>query len=343
MTRLSLIGLTPGDIADAISPSGYGTSEARTVATAFYRKRISSTDEIKGISGRLKRELKEIFVEGLTPPVASALSDDGSIKYLFGRPDGNGYEAVYIPDGKRHTVCVSTQSGCRMGCPFCATGQMGFRGNLSAGEIMNQVLSIPQTHSVTHVVFMGMGEPLDNIAEVIKACRILTADWGMALSCRNVTVSTVGISGAVSDFLEESDCNLTLSLFSPFPEERERIIPAERGNRSAGILQLMKSQPLRKGRRLSIAYVMMKGINDTDRHLEGLKNLLAGSGVRVNLLSYHNAGLNEYIPSSADRLLYFKHELVTAGISASVRKSRGQDISAACGLLASGISSGQRG
>jgi 23S rRNA (adenine2503-C2)-methyltransferase len=224
-----------------------------------------------------------------------------------------------------------------MGCPFCVTAKYGFHGNLSAGDIINQIISIPSAEKVTHVVFMGMGEPMDNLENVLKTAGIISAEWGMAISPRNITVSTVGILPAVELFLERSQCNLTLSLYSPFEEERINVIPAEKKYPALKIIEIMKNIPLKKKRRLSIAYVMIKDINDTDHHLSGLKKMVGGSGIRVNLLPYHPVKNDENTPSSDERMHYFKHDLVISGISASVRKSRGADISAACGLLASGL------
>ena len=203
---------------------------------------------------------------------------------------------------------------------------------------MNQIISIPFAQDVTHVVFMGMGEPMDNLDNVLKACEIITAEWGLSISPRNVTVSTVGIMHGIEKYLNESECNLTFSLFSPISEERQNIIPAEKHNPAGEIIQLMKNFPVRKQRRLSVAYVMISDLNDNDRHLEGLKLLLKGSKIRVNLLNYHTIDNTKNTPSSADRMQFFKHNLVISGISASIRKSRGVDISAACGLLARDLS-----
>ncbi len=241
----------------------------------------------------------------------------------------------------RDTICVSTQSGCRMGCPFCVTARYGFHGDLDTCDIISQILGIPTAGKVTHVVFMGMGEPLDNLENVLKACEILSAEWGMALSPRNITVSTVGITPAIIPFLEKTGCNLTLSLFSPFPEERIKVVPAENKYPAIEIIEIMKGFPLKKKRRLSVAYVMISNVNDTDRHLEGLKKMLKGSGIRVNLLPYHSVQGDENVSSAEERMMYFKHNLVISGISASIRRSRGADISAACGLLASGLSQQQ--
>jgi 23S rRNA (adenine2503-C2)-methyltransferase len=304
-----------------------------SITNGIYKKGINYLRDIPGIPKKM-RLLDGHSSAGITGPYASETSSDGTVKYLF-ISDGKRFESVFLPEKKRNTVCVSTQSGCRMGCPICVTGKYGFHGNLTAGEIVSQVVSLPAASIITHVVFMGMGEPMDNLENVLKACEILTAEWGMALSRRNITVSSVGITPGIKKFLAESECNLTVSLFSPFPDERRTTIPSERKYPVIEIIDLLKSYPVSKKRRFSLAYVMIEGINDSDNHLDALKKLLAGSGVRVNLLPYHSFPGDTNKPCKEERMNYFKHNLVTSGISASVRKSRGSDISAACGLLAS--------
>jgi len=301
-----------------------------------YRRRISSFDMINDIPRDVLAQLAENFTTGLSEPVSSSASSDGSIKYLFKSGTGMLHEAVYLPEGKRHTVCISVQAGCRMGCRFCATGQNGWNGNLTAGEIVNQVVSLP--HFITHVVMMGMGEPGDNIDEVIKACEVLTAEWGLAVGRSKVTVSTVGVLPSVSRLLSETDCNITLSLHSPFPAERMAVIPAEARWPFEKTLLLMKTSSVRRNRRFTVAYVMIMGVNDSDAHLEALKMLLSGTGIRVNLLPYHPFEGDSNVSSDAVTMSRFKHLLVTSGISASVRKSRGADIAAACGMLAANAS-----
>ncbi|MCX6333273.1 MAG: 23S rRNA (adenine(2503)-C(2))-methyltransferase RlmN [Bacteroidia bacterium] len=338
MKRTNLIGLSVRDIFDLIASEGYDYSHASSITNSIYKKRITDLSMISKIPKRLKTYLSEIAVPLIYEPIATKISTDKSVKYLFRNPEGQQFETVFIPDGRRNTVCVSTQSGCRMGCPFCVTARYGFHGNLDAGHIINQILSIPPAENVTHVVFMGMGEPLDNSENVLKACEILTAEWGMAMSHRNITISTVGITPAIIPFLEKSGCNLTLSLFSPFPGERINVVPAEKKYPALEIIEIMKNFPVKKKRRLSVAYVMISGVNDTDRHLEGLKKILSGSEIRVNLLPYHQVHGDVNVSSSGERMMYFKHNLVVSGISASVRRTRGADISAACGLLASGLS-----
>ena len=315
-----------------LSGSGTNSRYARRLLHWIYRKGVRSFKEINDIPSAVLDSVAANFAIGLSNPVDFEISADGSVKYLFNTADGLTHETVWLPDGKRSTVCVSVQSGCRMGCRFCATGKNGWGGNLSAGDIVNQVISIP--HPVTHVVMMGMGEPGDNIDEVLKACRILTAEWGLAVGRNRVTVSTVGVVPSVKRLLEETECNITLSLHSPFREERMEVIPAESRWPFAETLELLKSYDNRRKRRFTVAYVMIKGKNDSERHLEELKRLLSGTGIRVNLLPYHALEGDDASSSGPEVMMRFKHELVTSGIGASVRKSRGSDIDAACGMLA---------
>lgn len=337
MVRKGLNGLTVDEIFELIVPDGFSFSHAISIANSLYKRKLRSAEDFPKIPGKLRSFLQARAETGFFPFTDLQISEDRSVKYLFRTSDGRQFETVYIPDNKRHTVCVSTQSGCRMGCPFCVSGKYGFHGNLNAGEIINQIISIPPADKITHVVFMGMGEPLDNTENVLKACKILTSQWGFALSPRNITVSTVGILPAVEMFLRGTECNLTLSLHSPFSEERKQVVPIEKKYPAAGIIRLLRELKLKKGRRLSVAYIMISGFNDSDRHLEELISLLRGSVIRVNLLPYHSVDNDLITSSSVDKMNYFKHELIMSGISASVRKSRGEDISAACGLLAAGM------
>jgi 23S rRNA (adenine2503-C2)-methyltransferase len=337
MVLKSLCGLTVDELYDLIRPYDYNYSDALSVLNNIYKKRIKNISDFIKVPKKLKDTIAASSWSGISDPISSVVSDDKTVKYLFKSNSGIQFEAVYIPDGRRHTVCVSTQSGCRMGCPFCLSGRFGFHGNLTAGEIVSQILSIQNSKKITHVVFMGMGEPMDNLENVLKACEILTAQWGLALSPRHVTISTVGIKPGIERLLEESDCNLTLSLHSPFSNERKLVVPAERKYPAGDILQIMKNFRLKKGRRFSVAYVMISGLNDTETHLNELISMLKDSVIRVNLLPYHSVGDDSMNSSSPEKMQYFKHNLIISGISASVRKSRGSDISAACGLLAAGM------
>lgn len=337
MIKKTLCGLTADEILSSIGPDIFTFAQAVNIAHSIYKKSITEISDFPNVSKKLREYLTINASTGLFKPVSSEKSIDHTIKYLFRTDRGKEFETVFIPDNKRNTVCVSTQAGCRMGCPFCVTGSYGFYGNLSAGEIINQIIGIPEAGRVTHVVFMGMGEPMDNLENVLKACKIITAEWGLAVSSRNVTVSTVGITTGIEKFLESSECNLTLSLHSPFVEERKLVVPVENRYPSHKIIEIMKSYPVRKKRRLSLAYVMIKDLNDSELHLEGLRALIGDSGIRVNLLPYHSVSNDIHVSSSEEKMLNFKHKLIVSGISASVRKSRGMDISAACGLLATGF------
>jgi 23S rRNA (adenine2503-C2)-methyltransferase len=337
MAKKSINGLSPAGIFDHIGPSGFKLQHATSISHAIYKKREDDISLFKNIPKKLQDLLSQNFTAGISPPAASEVSADGTIKYLFRATDGRAFESVYIPDNKRNTVCVSTQSGCRMGCTFCVTSGYGFHGNLSAGEIVNQVIAIPAADKITHVVLMGMGEPLDNIDNVLKACEILTSEWGLSLSPRNVTVSTVGVTPGIVKFLRNTECNMTLSLLSPFSEERSQLVPAEKKYPVRDIIEILKEYRIRKKRRLTLAYVMIKDLNDTERHLTELRALAGGSGIRINLIPYHPTGKDKKKSSLPERMLYFKHNLVISGISASIRRSRGLDISAACGLLAADL------
>ena len=334
MPDKTLYGLTPDEIYDLIGVSGFDRRHAVEIALNLYRRKINAIDNFTKIPQKLKSFLNSCCSVGLLNCVDSELSSDGAARYLFKSAGGKFFETVYIPEHKRNTVCVSVQSGCRMGCPNCISGTYGFHGNLTAGEIVTQILSVPFASVVTHVVFMGMGEPMDNLDNVLKSCEILTAQWGLALSPRNITVSTTGILPAVKRFLKESDCNLTLSLHSPFSAERSKFIPAENKHTFVDLLAEMRNAKLRKGRRLSVAYMMIDGVNDTEEHLNELIFLIKGSGIRVNLLPFHRISNSALNSSPHERMQHFKHSLICAGVSASIRKSRGGDISAACGLLA---------
>ncbi|HKK40857.1 MAG TPA: 23S rRNA (adenine(2503)-C(2))-methyltransferase RlmN [Bacteroidales bacterium] len=329
-----LIGLTYSEIESVITGMGFKQTHALTIVNYMYKRRITDLSLIPGLPVSLRNNLINENSSAVNGPVSRIASADGTVKYLFRTADKKEFETVYIPDGKRNTVCVSTQSGCRMGCKYCATAQYGFHGNLNTGEIISQVLRIKESAIIDHIVFMGMGEPMDNIDNVLKACQIMTTERGMALGHKNVTVSSVGLAPGIKTFLENTKCNFTLSLHSPFPEERAGIMPVEKKYPVQNIIEMLKSLPIKRDRRITLAYVMIKGWNDTDTHLRALTGLVKGSSLRINLLPFHSIPGSGTESSTADRMQYFKHVLVCQGVSASVRKSRGADISAACGLLA---------
>ncbi len=332
-----LVGLTYSEIKSVIAGMGFKTIHASTIVNYLYKRRIPDLSRVPDIPMALHDILHKNRESGIRGPVSSESASDGTIKYLFRTGEGKEFETVYIPEKKRNTVCVSTQAGCRMGCKYCATAQYGYHGNLTAGEILGQVLRIPEASVIDHVVFMGMGEPMDNLDNVARACEIMISDKGMAIGYRNITVSSVGLTPGIDNFLKSSRCNFTLSLYSPFPQERAELIPVERRYPVNGIIDMMKEQPLIRGRRLTLAYVMIEGRNDTERHLKALIGMVRGSQIRINLLPFHSIPGYSLKSSPAERLHYFKHTLVMEGISASVRKTRGADIYAACGLLAKSL------
>lgn len=287
------------------------------------------------LSKNARTKLATLYTVGRYEHIRSASSTDGTVKYLF--PTGNdskAVESVYIPDDDRATLCISTQRGCKMNCHFCMTGKQGFHGNLTAHEIINQVLSIPQADQLTNVVFMGMGEPLDNVEAVLQVIEIMTAKWGMAWSPKRITVSTVGILPGLKRLLAETSVHVAVSVHSPYHEERLGLMPVEKAFSLKQVFTLLAEYDFRHQRRLSAEYIMWDGVNDDDAHAEALVRLLKPSGARVNLIRFHSIpGVNLH---SADdrRMTHFRDLLNSHGIICTIRQSRGEDIAAACGMLA---------
>ncbi len=281
----------------------------------------------------VKRRLGERYRLDTWGPLQVREAPDGTRKYLF-RAAAGPVEAVYIPDGRRHTLCVSTQAGCRLGCRFCATGRGGLRGNLSTGEILMQLHGLPERERVDHVVFMGMGEPLENTEAVLRAVEVLTDPRAYAIAARHITLSTVGLLPELERVLRETKINITVSLHSPFPEERARLMPVERRHPVREVLALLRRVPPGRRRRYTLAYMLFDGINDSDAHQRALAVLAAALPVRVNLLSYHPVEGVACRPAPPERLECFCRGLLAAGIPCTVRRSRGEEIAAACGLLA---------
>jgi 23S rRNA (adenine2503-C2)-methyltransferase len=267
---------------------------------------------------------------------------DGTKKYLFPVRDGKFVETAFIPEKTRATLCISSQVGCRMGCRFCMTARQGFQSNLTAGEILNQLRSLPERDQVTNLVYMGMGEPFDNYQNVKLSLEILTADWGFGKSPRRITVSTIGITGTMARFLEESDCHLAISLHSPFDEERRMLMPVQNNQPIGEVLNVIRGFPLGKQRRISFEYIMFKNLNDTPRHVNQLARILNGIRCRINLIRFHPIPDVPFLPSDIGTIANFMSALNKKGIRTTLRASRGQDIEAACGLLSTKKMSGSR-
>ncbi len=306
---------------------------ASQIADWLYKKEVSSINAMSNISKVHRDKLQENFVFGLSDPVKEQASVDGTKKYLYRSHVGKFIEAAYIPERNRNTLCVSSQVGCKMGCLFCMTGKQGFQGQLSAGEIVNQIRSLPERHQLTNIVYMGMGEPFDNLEGVMKSLEILTSDWGMGMSPRRITVSTIGIIPAMKVFLENSKAHLAVSLHSPFEEERRKLMPIENVYALPQVLKTIREFPLGKQRRTSFEYIVFKGLNHSARHVKELARILTGIRCRINLLYFHPIP-DTPLEAPTDHIMQeFKEALEAKGLTTTIRKSRGQDIYAACGML----------
>lgn len=303
------------------------------LADWLYKKNATSFDAMGNLSKVFRAALEADFELGAAAPVKVTESSDGTKKYLFAAGEGRFVEAAYIPEDDRATLCLSTQVGCRMGCLFCMTGKQGFQGQLSVGEILNQYRSLPERDSITNIVYMGMGEPLDNLDNVLASLEILTAEWGYALSPRRITVSTVGLVPALRAFLERTECRLAVSLHSPFDEERRSLMPVQNAYPLSEVLAVLKESPIAKRRRISFEYIVFGGLNDDRRHAKELVRILSGLRCRVNLIRFHPIPDTPLESTHEDALLAFEAALRESGLTATIRKSRGQDILAACGLL----------
>jgi 23S rRNA (adenine2503-C2)-methyltransferase len=306
---------------------------AKQLSDWLYKKEIHSIDEMTNLSKRTRELLSVEYEIGLSAPVNESKSSDGTKKYLYKVLNNKYIETAYIPDDDRATICVSTQAGCKMGCIFCMTGKQGFQGNLSSNEILNQFRSLPEFTSLTNMVFMGMGEPLDNTTEVLKSLDILTNEWGYGWSPTRITVSTVGLIGGIKEFLEKSRCHLAVSLHSPFDEERRRLMPIQRTNTVKEILDIIRNFDFNSQRRVSFEYILFKGLNDTKAHIKELARILNGIKCRINIIRFHKIPDSEFISPDLGTIIKFKESLNAKGILTTIRASRGVDIQAACGLL----------
>lgn len=329
-----LIGLNPTQLRQVVAQCGLPPFAAKQIARRLYVNRATSLDEMTELSLRGREALKQNYCVGLRPPKAAAQSADGTIKYLFEGVGGRDVEAVYIPDGERATLCVSSQAGCRMGCTFCMTGRQGFHGNLATWQIINQILAIPQSRSLTNIVFMGMGEPMDNLNAVLEAIDVLTAPWGLAWSPKRITVSSIGKIKELKQLLDKTSVHIALSIHSPYPSEREGLMPVERAYPITEVLALMREYDFAHQRRLTVEYIVWRGINDDRRHADALARLLRGLDCRVNLIRYHALPDSELLPAPEAVMTAFRDRLNHLGVTATIRASRGEDIQAACGMLA---------
>lgn len=334
MLKKPLIGLSLEQLRDVTGAVGLRPFAAKQIASWLYVKRAKSIDMMTDLPKTAREKLNEEYCIGLTPPKDAATSVDGTVKYLFDGAGGRDIESVYIPDGERATLCVSSQAGCKMNCRFCMTGRQGFNGNLTANGIMNQILSIPQSRMLTNIVFMGMGEPLDNLQPVLTVIEILTAPWGMGWSPKRITVSSIGKIKELRTLLDATKVHIAISLHNPFPAERAQIMPTEKVFPIRDVVSLLSNYDFSHQRRLSFEYIMWRDVNDTRRYAEGLVKLIKGLDCRVNLIRYHAIDNDGLQPSTQATMERFRDYLNEHGITATIRASRGEDIMAACGMLA---------
>jgi 23S rRNA (adenine2503-C2)-methyltransferase len=306
---------------------------ARQLAGWLYGRQAASFEEMTDLSREARRRLAERYEIGVSAPRKESVSADGTKKYLFPAGPDRFVEAAYIPEEERNTLCLSVQVGCKMGCLFCMTGKQGFAGNLSPGAILNQYRSLPERDALSNVVYMGMGEPLDNLDSVLASLEVFTGSWGYGLSPRRLTVSTVGLLPALDTFLRKSRCHLAVSLHSPFEEERGRIMPVENVHPLDEVLQAVRRHSFDGRRRVSFEYILFRGFNDTPRHARELVRILSGIPCRVNLIPFHPIPGTPLEPSPPARMEEFQNALKSRGVLATIRRSRGLDIQAACGLL----------
>ena len=335
MEKRPLLGMTLSELQEVAKSLGMPTFSAKQMAGWLYVKRVGSIDEMTNLSLKHRSLLAESYTVGIAQPVNEMRSVDGTVKYLYHTPDNHFVETVYIPDDEheRGTVCVSSQVGCKMNCKFCMTGKQGFNGNLTANQIINQIQSLPEYEQLTNVVMMGMGEPLDNFDEVMKALEIMTAPWGYAWSPKRITLSTVGLKKGLQRFLEESECHLAVSLHAPVPALRRELMPAEKAFSITEIVDLLRNYDFSHQRRLSFEYIVFKDVNDSIVYAKELLKLLRGLECRVNLIRFHAIPNVDLEGVDMQKMTELRDYLTQHGLFTTIRASRGEDIFAACGML----------
>ena len=328
-----LLGKSLPELKEVAKSLGMPAFAGGQMAKWLYGKHVATIDDMTDLSKANRERLKEHYTIGCMPPAECQRSVDGTVKYLFPTQSGKFVETVYIPDGDRATLCVSSQVGCKMNCLFCQTGKQGFEGNLTAADILNQIYSLPERDSLTNIVFMGQGEPMDNLDDVLRATGVLTADWGYAWSPKRITVSSVGVKNKLKRFIEESECHVAISLHSPLHEQRSMLMPAEKAMPVAEIVEMLRGYDFSHQRRLSFEYIVFGGVNDSTMHAREIIRLLKGLDCRINLIRFHQIPGVDLHGADDARMEALRDYLTGHGVFTTIRASRGQDIYAACGLL----------
>ena len=331
--KKKLMGMTLAELQQVAAEVGLPSYTAKQMADWLYKKHVTEVSEMTNVALAKRSALAERYEVGAYPPAMAQHSVDGTIKYLYAAGEGHFVESVYIPTEDRATLCVSSQVGCKMNCLFCMTGKQGFSANLTANQILNQIQSLPERESLTNLVFMGMGEPLDNVNELFKVLEILTAPWGYGWSPKRITVSTVGTMKGLRRFVEESECHLAFSLHSPYPEERLSLMPVEKAFPAQEVIDLIRHYDFTHQRRVSFEYIVFKGLNDDLKHADALARLLRQIPCRVNLIRFHAIPNVPLQTSDMARMEAFRDRLNAKGVVCTIRASRGEDIFAACGML----------
>ncbi len=333
MNKELLFGKTLKELESVVLENALPKFNGKQIAEWLYKKHVLAIDDMTNLSKKTRELLNEKYEVGRTLPNSVQESVDGTKKYLFHANQGKFIEVAYMPERERNTLCVSSQVGCKMGCLFCMTARQGFSGQLTAGEIVNQMASLPERDTLTNVVYMGMGEPLDNIEQVLKSIEIITSEWGYGWSPRRINVSSIGVLPGLQRLIEESEAHVAISLHNPFHEERSRIMPIESVYTAEKVVDMLKHYDWSHQRRVSFEYIMFQGVNDTPRHIKGLLSLLNGVKCRLNLIKFHNIPDSPLKGSDHSTMEWFRDQLTQKGIMTTIRRSRGEDIYAACGLL----------
>ncbi len=330
----TLYGLTLSELQQLCTELDMPRFAAKQIAGWLYRRGATDIEQMSDLSKANRAKLAQYYTVGLSTPVKVSQSVDGTKKYLYHTEQGAAIESAYIPDGERATLCISSQAGCRMGCRFCATARLGLIHSLSVCDILNQIASLPERESLTNVVYMGMGEPLDNIDNLLKALEIMTSEWGYGWSPTRITVSTAGVGRELKRFLDSTSVHLAVSLHNPFHDQRAEIMPIERAYPIVEIAEILRKYDFTHQRRVSFEYIVMSGLNDSPQHIKELCRLLNGIKCRINLIRFHKIPDSPYFSPDNEQMIAFRNALTARGIMTTIRASRGEDIQAACGLLA---------
>ncbi|MDZ7372703.1 MAG: 23S rRNA (adenine(2503)-C(2))-methyltransferase RlmN [candidate division KSB1 bacterium] len=331
-----LKGMTLDELRAWVEEQGWERFRADQIFSWMYVKRATSFEQMTDLGKAIRSRLGEIADLGILPVLRTAVSPQtGTMKLLVGLPDGNRVECVYIPEGKRRTVCLSSQVGCPLGCSFCATGQMGFRRNLAAWEILEELLAVERIvgQKLTNVVFMGMGEPLLNYREVMKAADLISDERGISIGHRKIVISTVGMVGSIKRMADEGKLyRLAISLNAADDDTRSQLMPINRRYKIREVLEAARYYYQKTRRRVTFEYVLIRGVNDRKRDAERLRQLLHGFPCKINLIPY-NETVAEYQRPSDEEIERFRRWLQPLQAPVIVRWSRGRDIRAACGQL----------